>query len=80
MAEKTFEEIKADILHRAGRINPFERVKREDVQHVVSRLSNLEPDLWGKEWGRMGSKYESLAREQENQGRSEEAGATYYLA
>jgi len=80
MAEKTLEEIKADILHRAGRINPFERVKREDVQQVVSRLSNLEPDLWGKEWGRMGSKYEFLAQEQEKQGRSEEAGATYYLA
>jgi len=80
MAEKTLEEIKADILHRAGRINPFERVKCEDVQQVVNRLSNLEPDLWGKEWGRMGSKYESLAQEQENQGRSEEAGETYYLA
>ena len=80
MAEKTLEEIKADILHRAGRINPFERVKREDVQQVVTRLSNLEPDLWGKEWGRMGSKYESLAQEQEKQGRSEEAGETYYLA
>ena len=48
MGEKTIEEIKADILHRAGRINPFERVKREDVEQVVSRLSNLEPDLWGK--------------------------------
>lgn len=29
MAEKTLEEIKADILHRAGRINPFERVKKQ---------------------------------------------------
>ena len=80
MGEKTIEEIKADILHRAGRINPFERVKREDVEQVVSRLSNLEPDLWGKEWGRIGLKYEALAAEQEKQGRSKEAGETYYLA
>jgi esterase FrsA len=80
MAEKTFEEIKADILHRAGQMNPFERVKREDVEQVVSRLSNLEPDVWGKEWGRIGLKYESLAEEQEKQGRSKEAGETYYLA
>ena len=50
MAEKTLEEIKADILHRAGRINPFERVKREDVEQLVSYLSSLDPDLWGKEW------------------------------
>jgi esterase FrsA len=80
MAEKTFEEIKADILHRAGQMNPFERVKREDVEQVVSRLSNLAPDVWGKEWGRIGLKYESLAEEQEKQGRSKEAGETYYLA
>lgn len=80
MAEKTCEEIKADILHRAGRINPFERVKREDVEQVVSRLSNLDPDLWGREWGKIGLKYESLAEEQQNQGRSKEADETYYLA
>jgi len=80
MAEKTLKEIKADILHRAGRINPFERVKLEDVQQVVSRLSDFEPDPWGKEWGKLGLKYESLAEEQEKQGRSKEAGETYYLA
>ena len=80
MAEKTLEEIKADILHRAGRINPFERVKREDVEQLVSHLSTLDPDLWGKEWGTIGLKYESLAEEQEKQGRSKEAGETYYLA
>jgi len=80
MAEKTLKEIKADILHRAGRINPFERVKLEDVQQVVTRLSDFEPDPWGKEWGKLGLKYESLAEEQEKQGRSKEAGETYYLA
>lgn len=80
MAEKTLEEIKADILHRAGRINPFERVKREDVEQLVSYLSSLDPDLWGKEWEKLGLKYESLAEEQEKQGRSKEAGETYYLA
>ena len=80
MAEKTLDEIKTDILHRAGRINPFERVKREDVEQVVRRLSSLEFDVWGEEWGKIGSKYESLAEEQQRQGRSKEAGATYYLA
>ena len=80
MAEKTLDEIKTDILHRAGRINPFERVKREDVEQVVRRLSSLESDVWGEEWGKIGSKYESLAEEQQKQGRSKEASATYYLA
>ena len=52
MAEKSLEEIKADILQRAGRINPFERVKKEDVEQVVKNLTSLDGDLWGKEWGK----------------------------
>jgi pimeloyl-ACP methyl ester carboxylesterase len=80
MAEKTLEEIKADILHRAGRINPFERVKKEDVEQVVKNLTSLDSELWGKEWGKFGAKYEALAEEQEKLGNKKEAGATYYLA
>lgn len=80
MAEKTLEEIKADILHRAGRINPFERVKKEDVEQVVKNLTSLDADLWGREWGKVGSRYEALAQEQEKIGKTKEAGETYYLA
>ncbi len=80
MAEKSLEEIKTDILHRAGRINPFERVAREDVEQVVANLNSLEPDLWGSEWGKLGAKYEALAEEQEKTGKQTQAGETYYLA
>jgi esterase FrsA len=80
MAEKTLEAIKADILRRAGRINPFERVKKEDVEQVVQNLTSLDPDLWGREWGKFGAKYEALAEEQERSGKKKEAGETYYLA
>ena len=80
MAEKTLEEIKADILHRAGRINPFERVKREDVEQVVRNLTSLDADLWGREWGKVGLKYEAVGEEQEKQGQKKNAGQTYYLA
>ena len=80
MAEKTLEEIKADILHRAGNINPFERVKKADVEQVVQNLTSLDPDLWGREWGKFGAKYEALAGEQESHGKKKAAGETYYLA
>lgn len=80
MAEKTLDEIKTDIMHRAGRINPFERVRREDVETVVERLGSLDADLWGREWGKVGARYETLAGEQEKAGRTNEAGRTYYLA
>ncbi|HTF91707.1 MAG TPA: alpha/beta fold hydrolase [Verrucomicrobiae bacterium] len=80
MADKTLEEIKSEILHRAGRINPFERVKKADVEQVVENLTSLDSDLWGREWGKYGAKYEALADEQEKLGKKQEAGATYYLA
>jgi pimeloyl-ACP methyl ester carboxylesterase len=80
MADKTLDEIKADILHRAGRINPFERVKKSDVEQVVKNLGSLDPDLWGREWGKFGAKYEALADEQNRQGQRKEAGGNYYLA
>ena len=80
MADKTLDEIKADIVQRAGRINPFERVKKNDVEQVVRNLGSLDPDLWGCEWGKFGAEYEALADEQEKQGKKKEAGDTYYLA
>ena len=75
-----FEEVKADILRRAGRVNPFERTKREDVEEVLAHLSNLDPDPWGKEWGKIGARYEALGAEQEKQGKKGDAGKVYYQA
>ncbi len=80
MAEKSLEAIKADILHRAGRINPFERVLKHDVEQVVQRLTSLDADLWGREWGQVAKKYESLAAEQVKSAKLKQAGETYYLA
>ncbi len=80
MAGKTAEEIKADILHRAGRINPFERVKKADVEQVLKNLISLDADLWGREWGKFGAKYEAQGDEQHRQGKQQEAGETFYLA
>ncbi|MSP38293.1 MAG: alpha/beta fold hydrolase [Deltaproteobacteria bacterium] len=80
MAEKTLDEIKAEIFHRAGRINPFERVKKADVEQVMKSLSSLDSDLWGREWGKFGAQYEAQGDEQEKQGNKKEAGETFYLA
>src|SRR4030095_6865433 len=61
-------------------MNPCERVKKEDVEQVVRNLTSLDADLWGREWGKVGLKYEALAEEQEKQGQKKGAGETYYLA
>ncbi len=80
LQSRTLEEIKTEILRRAGKINPFERVKQEDVQDVVNRLRNLDPDHWGAEWGKTGSRYETAGDEAEKRGQIESAGKAYYQA
>ncbi|MBI2359624.1 MAG: hypothetical protein HYV04_12120 [Deltaproteobacteria bacterium] len=52
---RTLESVKAEMLNRAGRINPFEWVKKEDVSEVVERLKSLDPDHWGTEWATIGA-------------------------
>ncbi len=74
------DEVKADILRRAGRINPFERVERKEVEALLPRLTSLDVDLWGREWGALGRKYEALAETQEREGKFQDAGKTYYQA
>src|SRR5262249_12726301 len=77
---RSFEEVKADILRRAGRVNPFERTKREDVEEALAQLDSLDPDPWGVAWGKIGARYEALAAGQEKRGQKQEAGKTYYQA
>ena len=80
MPQKTLEEIKADIAERAGQINPFERVEKEDVDQVLKNLSSLDSELWGREWGKVGAMYEALGDELEKQSKKKQAGETFFLA
>jgi esterase FrsA len=76
---RSLEDIKNDIARRAGRINPFERVDRKEVEGLLSRLTSLDPDLWGSEWGKLGAHYEANAEELLKLGKKE-AGESYYQA
>src|SRR5215813_59088 len=78
MRELSYAEVKQEILRRAGKVNPFERAKREDVEEVLSRLSSLDPDAWGREWGRVAALCETRAEEAEKKGAGD--AEDYYLA
>jgi esterase FrsA len=80
MPGKTLEDIKADILQRAGRVNPFERVKQEDVAQLLHNLISLDADLWGREWGKLGANYEANGDQELKDGQGQRAGETFYLA
>ena len=76
---RSLEDIKNDIARRAGRINPFERVDRKEVEGLLDRLTSLDPDLWGSEWGKLGARHEANAEELAKRGQKE-AGKSYSQA
>ncbi|HLC27036.1 MAG TPA: alpha/beta hydrolase, partial [bacterium] len=76
----TLAEVKAEILRRAGRINPFEHVEKTEVEEVLSGLNSLEPDHWASQWGKMGARYEAKGEVLAGQAHAQEAGEALYRA
>ncbi len=59
--ERPLEEVKAEILRRAGKHNPFDEIRPEDARRVVDALKSLDRDHWAEEWCRIGLAYEENA-------------------
>jgi esterase FrsA len=57
--ERTLDEVKAEFMRRAGRLNPFEDIKRADAERVMAALKNLDKDHWAEEWSKIGHEYET---------------------
>ncbi|AMN38775.1 alpha/beta hydrolase family protein [Rhodoplanes sp. Z2-YC6860] len=57
--ERTLDEVKAEFMRRAGKLNPFEDIKREDAEKVMAALKNLDKDHWADEWSKIGHAYEA---------------------
>jgi dienelactone hydrolase len=56
--ERTLDEVKAEFMRRAGRLNPFEDIRREDAERVMAALKSLDRDHWAEEWCKIGLGYE----------------------
>src|SRR5580704_8933463 len=59
--ERSLEEVKAEFMRRAGRLNPFEEIRREDAETVMNALTDLDKDRWAREWSKIGHGYEEKA-------------------
>jgi pimeloyl-ACP methyl ester carboxylesterase len=57
--ERTLDEVKAEFMRRAGKLNPFEDIKREDAERVMAALKSLDKDHWAEEWSKIGLGYEA---------------------
>ena len=58
---RSLEEVKQELMRRAGRLSPFEDIRREDAQQVVDALTSLDRDLWAQLWSKLGLAYEAKA-------------------
>jgi dienelactone hydrolase len=59
--ERSLDEVKAEFLRRAGRLNPFEDIRREDAERVMKALQSLDKDHWAQEWSKIGLGHEEQA-------------------
>jgi esterase FrsA len=59
--ERTLDEVKTEFMRRAGLLNPFEDIKREDAEKVMAALTSLDKDHWAEEWCKIGHAYEAKA-------------------
>jgi pimeloyl-ACP methyl ester carboxylesterase len=66
--ERSLEEVKAEFMRRAGRLNPFEDIRREDAERVMNALTSLDKDHWAEEWCKIGLGYEAKGDERAKAG------------
>ena len=59
--ERSLDEVKAEFMRRAGKLSPFEDIRRDDAERVMNALTSLDKDHWAREWSRIGSAYEEKA-------------------
>ena len=59
--ERSLDEVKAEFLRRAGRLNPFEDIHRDDAERVMASLKSLDKNEWAAAWSKVGLGYEEKA-------------------
>jgi dienelactone hydrolase len=78
---RSLDEVKAEVLRRAGKINPFNHIRREDAQRIVASLTSLDRDHWAQAWCKVGLDYEAQGDARAKQGASgKELADIYFLA
>ena len=77
--ERTLEEVKAEVLRRAGRVNPVETIRPADAEAVMTALRSLDRDHWAEEWCKIGLGYEARADERAKAGAARDEVRELYM-
>jgi pimeloyl-ACP methyl ester carboxylesterase len=65
---RPLEEVKAETIRRAGKLNPLDGIRPEDGVQVANALTSLDRDEWAAEWSKLGQRVESDAEKAEKAG------------
>src|SRR5690349_7207041 len=68
--ERSLEDVKKEVMRRAGRSNPFDGIRLEDAEKVLKSLTSLDRDEWAKAWCAVGLAYETKGDERAKEGAS----------
>src|SRR5262245_5825047 len=77
--ERPLDEVKAEFMRRAGKLNPFEDIKRADAEKVMAALKSLDKAHWADEWCKIGLDYEGKADALAKTGGSRETLRELYM-
>ena len=56
---RSLDEVKAEVMRRAGKINPFQHIRPDDARRIVDSLTSLDPDQWAHAWCKVGLEYDA---------------------
>src|SRR5262245_66449119 len=80
-AERSLDEVKAEVLRRAGRLSPFEGIRRDEAEQIMQSLTSLDRDQWANAWCKVGLAHEARGDERATQGAGgKELAEIYTLA
>ena len=78
---RSLDDVKQEVLRRAGKINPFNHIRPDDAKRIVAALTSLDRDHWAQTWCKVGLDYEAQGDALAAKGASaKELADIYYLA
>jgi hypothetical protein len=77
---RPLEEVKAETIRRAGKLNPLDGINPEDGVTVANALKSIDRDEWAAEWSKLGERAEKAASDAEGRSDRKQARDLYLLA
>ena len=65
---RPLEEVKAETIRRAGKINPLDGIHPDDGVVVANALKSIDRDEWAAQWSKLGERAEDQAQKLEKSG------------